>query len=391
MANSSGGDNMPQFNGDLLGGDDFSAGGGTSSQDSSVSGEESNQRQQPQVLQLPRVGWGTDDGGGDDGDCNTNNNNMELPSINNNSQDDNSVSKRALSRNSDIDLAPIPEDMSMHGGAWPDYLYPDILDYDYDRRKYKYRRCGPNFKRRLCVVLVIVFAAIIGSRVKIGEKPTKQQQLVVPSDSDQQKQNNVGSSNNKDKQYEYPDMDNQPGVPEGVDVYQVIVDTLDPMVFDDSTTNVDDWDGSFFHAFECCGKNYNRIPCPYIAYCPLGPGKAPFGGTRIDSGESWAPIYKHQRNPPNDMIDWVALGSDNTCELYSKRHDGEQPSWANEAGADEAEGIKRHLMCCLETTVADVVENAQPEPQDDPNYIDRPPSLEEDEMMLPIPTENEGG
>ena len=381
-------DGTSQWNGDLLGGD-------TPSSDATASQEEPPQR----PLQLPRVGWGTDDDDDHDGDASSTNtpNSTEIPSMKNDDDADRGIVLRAMSRNSEGELAPIPEDLSMHG-TFPDY-YSDMFGcYDYDeRKKYKYRRCGPKFKQRLLAVVLIVFAAIIGSKVssKIGGKqkqqlPLNQQPGSTGGSSDSSSNAGDVSVQNSNDQYEYPDNP----YPPGVDVYQVIVDTLDPMMFDDTT---EEWDGTFFHAFEFCGATYSRVPCPYIAYCPMGPGKAPLGGTKIDVNDSWAPIFKHSRDPPVDQADWVQLGSEGTCELYSKQHNGEQPPWVNSAGGDEAKGITRHVMCCLESMdqvngpSAEEVKDKWKVQSSDPDLINRPPSLEEDEVQKPIPIREEEG
>ena len=383
MVLSAGGSNdeIPFGGGDLLlGGDDDNSPNliGTTTT-SAEEGAPNNSQGDMRQLQLPRVGWGTDNDGNDGGGSTTN---TEIPSVNNNNNSDN-VSVRSHSRNSqEVDLAPIPEDMSMHGdSSW-------MSDYDYyydDRRRYRYRRVGPNFYRRLCAVILIVFAAIVGSKMgRVGDK--KKKQIIIPEQSSEsgniaEDDNNAGvESNNSDNTSENDDL-----------VYQMIVDTLDPLVFDDSSKSPkNEWDGSFFQAFEFCGKNFSRVPCPYVAYCPLGPGKAPFGGARIDVGSSWAPIYKHSREN-GDEADWVSLGNvPGICDLYSQQNNGEQPAWGDISAEakDKALEITRHLMCCLEPTDDDSSNSIKVQidrPYGQPASIDLPPSLEEDEMQKPIP------
>ena len=104
--------------------------------------DEPNQR----PLQLPKIGWGDDDE--PEGNVITP---QQHPAFGQD-ESDGGVVLRALSRDSEGDLMPIPEDVSIHG-AWPDY-YPDLLgcyDYDDERKKYRYRRCGPNFQQRMGV------------------------------------------------------------------------------------------------------------------------------------------------------------------------------------------------------------------------------------------------
>lgn len=406
-----GGPPHPQLNGDLLSGEPPSNDGGTAGIDAR---EEELTPQRP--LQLPRVGWGTDDddddeqGGGPTTDNDAQHSTVDLgggmsiPAINQDDGDGDGVVLRALSRNSEGELAPIPENMSMHG-AWPDY-YPDILgcyDYSYDeRKKYRYRRCvDPRYTRRMCAIVFIVFAAVIGSKVSSEMGRKQKQQLPKPKQPAQPLPNN---SDNIDRgnPTDNPKVENTETVANEYtdkrsdnlhddDVYQLIVDTLDPMMFDDSS----DWDGSFFHAFEFCGKNLNRVPCPYIAYCPLGPGTAPLGGTRNDFNDSWAPIFnqKQKHHPEIQQTDWVQLGSTKeTCQLYSKLYDGNDPPWSHVAkgNLESTAGIARHVMCCLEK-VDGAYQGQAGGPSNDPDFIHRPPSLEEDEVVKPIPVREQEG
>mmetsp|Transcript_18346 Transcript_18346/g.33587 ORF Transcript_18346/g.33587 Transcript_18346/m.33587 type:complete len:406 (-) Transcript_18346:184-1401(-) len=367
-------DETPQkLNGDFLSGVAPGNDEGMASNDERE--EEPNQR----PLQLPRVGWGTDD---DEDDTNIAQHPTDTQvSIPETKHDDiDGVVLRALSRNSEGELAPIPENMSMHG-TWPDY-YPDLLgcyDYDNDRKKHKYRRCGPNFTRRLCAVFLIAFAAVIGSTVTSNMAGKQPLPISPNSDSDAAPVNlgDPNSTHQPDLKYQHPpDVD--------LDLYQAIVDTFQPIMFDDSTQ----WDGTFFHAFEFCGAVYNRIPCPYIAYCPLGPGNAPLGGTKNNMNGSWAPIFdSHGRNDPKHP-DWVQLGSDGTCDLYSNQYD-HPPPWGNIARGDDATSISRHVMCCLESVDGTYRGEEARGPSSDPYFLDRPPSLEEDELEKPIPVREE--
>mmetsp|Transcript_24249 Transcript_24249/g.52304 ORF Transcript_24249/g.52304 Transcript_24249/m.52304 type:complete len:371 (-) Transcript_24249:186-1298(-) len=366
-------DEPPQWNDEFSSDGTPSNDGGTSSDGGASSDYEREEEPNQRPLQLPRVGWGTDDNDEDGAYNNTQDpTDADVPIPAMKHDEDDGVSLRAMSRNSEGELAPIPEDISMHG-TWPDY-YPDMLGcYNDDRHKYKYRRCAPNFKQRLCTVILIVFAAIIGSKVssKIGGE--QKQHLPQPSNSDNTA-NGSGNVENVEINGKYRPVDANGQHPDA-DAYQVIVDTLNPMMFDDSNEL---WDGTFFHAFEFCGRTYARVPCPYIAYCPLGPGKAPLGGTKIDFNGSWAPI------DDAEQADWVQLGRDGTCDLYSKK-DGNPPSWGNIATKDAPPGITRHVMCCLEA----VDGGGKTFPLNDPDIIDRPPSLEEDEVEKTIPMREE--
>lgn len=339
-------------------------------------------------LQLPRVGWGTDDDE-DDAHHAPNPNDAQMQSTPDTHRDDGSIgSQSAMSKSmsckSELELASIPEDISMHG-AWPDD-YPDILgcyNYDYDRRRQN--RCGPKLTRRLCAVVIIVFAAVVGSEVssKASGKRRQRPQPVSPdSDIDANPANleKVGGAKN------HTPVKNQ--YPSDVDMYKYesINDTLQPIMYDDSAQ----WDGSFFHAFEFCGMVYERIPCPYVAYCPLGPGYAPLGGAKIESTGSWAPVFFNSmgRNDPQHP-DWVQLGSDGTCQLYSQLY-GRRPPWdlTSGGGFGDSKTISLHVMCCLEP-VDGTYRGQEDSMPNDPYFLHRPPSLEEDELEKPIPIREE--
>lgn len=332
-----------------------------------ISSDEREENQRP--LQLPRVGWGNDDE--DEGDSNTNvaehpTGTQEVPeSVH---EGDGSCPKR-LSRSSpgDSDLASIPEDVSMHG-TWPDY-YPDILsccDYDHDQKKYI--RCGPEFRTRMCMIFLILLAALIGSRLHAKVVGKQNQLSVTIEDPD--------TTHQADRKNRYPP------VSPGVDLYEVIVDTLQPIMVDG-----DQFQFTSFHAFEFCGSVYNRIPCPYIAYCPLGPGRSPLGGTKISVTGSWAPIYNNMSKHDPQHPDWVQLGRDGTCELYSELYN-DPPPWDTPEG-EQAEGVSRHVMCCLDTVDGHLKGGEDRGPSNDPYYLDRPPFLEEDELKKAMPMREE--
>ncbi|KAL9189643.1 hypothetical protein ACHAXT_009318 [Thalassiosira profunda] len=351
---------------DFLGGD-FAATRRDS--DSQSAGEPSTEADPPQrPMQLPKVGWGDDDpDDGTDGQC------VALEYTKRADKDDGSIVSRANSRSS-VGLESIPEDMSMHGG-WDEY-YPDIMgcyDYDEDRKKYQYRRCGPKFKRRMCAVLLIAFAAIVGSRVssKMHGKSKRLPGAGANSDSDAGGGRPAPPQTADGASSDYPP-DAKAGPP-GEDIHTAIVDSLHPLQFDSTSK----WDGTYFNAFKFCGAEYSRVPCPYIAYCPLGPGNAPLGGVKISTAKdgSWAPVFNSQGDENHD---WVQLGSDGTCELYSRLYHHERPPWGDEATAD-GEEISRHVMCCLESVDGTYQgDDRLGLPSNDPDHIDRPPQLEED-------------
>ena len=224
------------------GGGDDNASNDSQSTTSSV-GSNNSSKDKP-MMQLPRVGWGTDDDNEDEnGSSNSvNSTGVELPSINNNNQHQNKekgVIIRSSTRNhteGGESLPPIPEERSMHGGIWSDYCYPDY--YDYDRRKY--RRCGPYFKQRLlAIILILGIGAFIGYRLGTGRAADTPHKQLPEQQTD--------SDNNDEQKYDYPTKEQ---LPPGMDIYHVIIDTLDPQMFDASSDTQSSWDGSFFHSFE---------------------------------------------------------------------------------------------------------------------------------------------
>jgi len=338
-------------------------------------------------LQLPRVGWDDDDdepGKSPGMDHESQLESTEIPPA---SGCDDSLTHRSLSRTAEGDLMSIPEDVSVHG-AWPDY-YPDLLsscyDYDANQKSYRYRRCSPQTLRNVFAILVIVVGAIVGANMR---NTRRRHHSNTPSSSWVETDDNYleGSQENG------PGEESQEE--EGVDLYQAIMDSFHPIMFDDSS----EWDGTFFHAYEFCGRQFSRVPCPYMAYCPMGPGYKPLGGVKVTSSASWAPLNSRATGG-GDHNDWVALGEENMCQLYSRLHsDGfPPPDWQmpdNVVGRDDnvivgrQPQIARHVMCCLETD--DISNHRSPvEPSEwmstDPGYIRRPPSIEEDEAMKPVP------
>lgn len=321
-------------------------------------------------LQLPRVGWSNDDDV--EGETNTNIANAEhltdAPVLDRAYEDKDTSRRLSQSSRVELDLESIPEDLSMHG-TWPDY-YPDILgccEYDHDRKKYTWY--GSEFKRRMGVIFLIVIVALIGSKYPMRSAGKQNQQSITMEDPD--------TINQVDQKKQH--------LPE-VDLYETIVDSLQPIMFDGYEFQL-----TFFHAFEFCGAEYNRIPCPYIAYCPLGPGHAPLGGTKISVAESWAPVYNSGGDNNPHKPDWVQLGRDGTCQLYSKLYN-EPPQWDTQGSTDQTKDVSWHVMCCMETVDGTFKGDADRGPSNDPYHLHRPPSLEEDELKYSTATrEDEEG
>jgi len=113
------------------------------------------------------------------------------------------------------------------------------------------------------------------------------------------------------------------------------------------------WKGkSYLDAIEFCGRR-EMVPCPYEAYCPLGPGIHLQEGMKNDA-TSWAPII----DVPNG---WVQVGSINTCQLYNSLYP-HPPLWGLDGVGNEE--ITQHIMCCNDvfTTANEAADMANKEP-----------------------------
>ncbi|KAL7551080.1 hypothetical protein ACHAWF_014278 [Thalassiosira exigua] len=105
-----------------------------------------------------------------------------------------------------------------------------------------------------------------------------------------------------------------------------------------------------------CARKGLRIPCPYEAYCPDGPGTAPFGGYKNEPLGSWAAVV-------DDENGWVQVSEGKVgheygdlekregggCMMHNFLHDA-SPEWG-ENGENEEQ--TRHVLCCLSSTDED--------------------------------------
>ena len=300
-------------------------------------------------MQLPKIGWDdtdtNDSGVGSSIENASCNDDVEQPyvSVNKSSSEEGTKQRAVSPRNTVEDLAPIPEDYSMHGG-WPDYYsdlfcYPYGLDYDDHRRKgYRYRFC-----RRLCEDRRY---RLLGLLLLIGIVT-----LYVITLRHQNKQTSVAMEAPLQKQEES-------------ERYEMAA-----MKWHQRSFGRDDgWDGTnYLSAMDFCLEKNANIPCPYEAYCPLGEGKMPLGGNKDEPEGSWAPFFQE-----GSINEWVSLSSDNSCEKYSTKHDG-KPSWG--LTGNDAEGFTRHVSCCLNVKGK---AGSTSYNEDAPENIARPPLLEED-------------
>jgi hypothetical protein len=303
-------------------------------------------------MQLPKVGWGDadDDGGGVGSTSDTTAEaGVEMPSLsvrNTSTPTVEGMTQRTVPpRNSiatDADLAPIPEDYSMHGG-WPDYYsdlfcYPNI-DYDNDRRKgYRYRFC-----RRLCedrryrVLGIILAVAIVAIYITSFSHRNEESLKIVEAPLEKWEED---------------------------ERYKIAATTYHPLSFGRN----DGWTGTnYLAAINFCLEKNKNVPCPYEAICPLGEGRMPLGGFKDEPLGSWAPFFFE-----GSVNEWVSLSSDNPCEKYSTKHGG-KPSWG--LTGKDAEGFTRHVSCCR--NVKKTAESTSYE-ENSSDTIARPPLLEED-------------
>lgn len=219
----------------------------------------------PPPLQLPKVGWD------DDEDSNNNNaihpdppvHEAPIPPSKSKKDRTNSTQFRSATR-SELELQPIPEDTSMHG-PWPDFC--TYYDYDYDRKKaYRYRMCG-RMTMRSGLLLVTCAVLLIAVMVR------------------------VGSTSRTDVPIVGGDVSRVKITKEEAQLYESVATSFHPLWFDRSTG----WNGTaYLQAGDFCSEQEMRLPCPYVAYCPLGAGYAPSGGVR--EGLGWAPISDHENS-----------------------------------------------------------------------------------------------
>jgi hypothetical protein len=122
----------------------------------------------------------------------------------------------------------------------------------------------------------------------------------------------------------------------------VLLGTFTPRWFSEA----DGWNsGSHDDAIAFCeqhdGIHHNGKKmelCPYVAYCPQGPGTQPIRGHKIDvkeEGQQWAPLYGNENH-------WVSISGEKTC-LSHWEVNREEPSWGRDTSNPE---LKKHVLCC---------------------------------------------
>ena len=111
----------------------------------------------------------------------------------------------------------------------------------------------------------------------------------------------------------------------------------------------DGWTGTTWpEAIEFCSTVDNGLNdpdeigmmvCPYEAYCPFGSSYHPLGGVVTEPAGAWSPIA-------NGFDEWVKVDDEDMCVRWSSLN-VDPPSWGVNGGA---EGMTRHVMCCIPTT-----------------------------------------
>merc|ERR1712029_801417 len=137
-----------------------------------------------------------------------------------------------------------------------------------------------------------------------------------------------------------PELQAVPGG-EDTDFESEVIKTLKPEWLGES----DGWDGGSHDDAEVfCTNRGGRNLCPYVAYCPHGPGQPVSRGHSTDfskEGVQWSPVFGQDNH-------WVLVGEKNgnratTCFTHVDLEGG-PPDWGLSTENSE---MKRHVMCCL--------------------------------------------
>ena len=157
----------------------------------------------------------------------------------------------------------------MHG-PWPEFC---LYDYDLDRKKaYRYRMCG-----RFNVKIVILLGCSLLLLVVV---------VRMASHHDGHTASNSHGAKKKLTR-------------EQASAYELVATTFQPIWYDRKRG----WNGTaYLQSYEFCATvetspSEKRVPCPYVAYCPLGAGYAPSGGVKgEESGVQWAPVLDSENS-----------------------------------------------------------------------------------------------
>ena len=234
--------------------------------------------------------------------------------------------------------------------------HPNLDRHD-GKRRYKYPVFrSKKFRKALCygaiVILIGMVTVSIASAITNGfEQARRQKSPPLPDyEADEEwreKQKEEWEEEHGEKYTGYnnvaavvPDVTNANNIEDAMPpppaskhdkLLQSISAAYRPIWFDRSTG----WKGqSYQEALDFCGSYNQYIPCPYEVYCPQN--KELISGVMDHEGESWAAVI-------NMHNEWVQVGTDNECELFTDKY-GKEPDWGVNGGNNEM--ITRHIMCC---------------------------------------------
>jgi hypothetical protein len=254
----------------------------------------------------------------------------------------------------------------------------EYYDYDADRKKlYRYRMFRTKNNMVYMCGLGVVLALVVIAGISISK--SKGQENRTPTTATVLREEDAPKSvkdllANIDTSY-------MPTDPNLKELYLAATAMFQPVWYDRST-----WKGqAYLAAYQFCNSQNDKMqPCPYMAICPAGAGNVPLGGAKKASGGNvaWVPI----KNEPNEWVQ-VSLSDGKQgeiCQLYSTTH-GDAPHWG--LTGEDNEELTQNIVCCLideeiMLEEPEVFTNIVDEANEDfgSDLLDRPPSLEEDEV-----------
>ena len=172
--------------------------------------------------------------------------------------------------------------------------------------------------------------------------------------------NTVEVTNNTMESIPPPPLPSLSSLPSTMSHYESIGIKYKPTWYDRTTG----WSGTtYIDALTFCATKDSNIPCPYEAYCPMGPLSTPTGGHKDERGTggdglTWAPIMDSANG-------WVQVSSKNACVKYNTMN-VQPPLWG--LTGEGSEEMTRHVMCCQELEMGiDVVGDLEESSDSDSN------------------------
>ena len=193
------------------------------------------------------------------------------------------------------------------------------------------------FKKAICcfalnvAVVVIITVSVSAKKKKDANLPDWEGDYAAIEEEGKGKQQQQGDTMHTPDQTPYV---NDEKYQESMS-YEMASTTYHPVFFERTEDNYYP-DGSYLEALQFCGNHNGYGLCPFAAVCPNGVGADPIRGVQ-KGGPSW--------NPVSDRVDeWVQLGADGKCTLYSQNNIG-PPEWGTKGGNEDA---TRNMVCCLQ-------------------------------------------